>query len=422
MELIKLGTGETKINSTITRSLDAILPLAIVASFFKALGIALIFTVILLLVLYAKEAIRPALAPLIKFCAIFAALLIGSLLSAQPLSSFADCLKIGAASLLFIPGYYLGSLLLDKRLSTFSIVPLSLIVIGNFGFARSFGDINYFGYYTNPNITAHGLVASIMILTIILSSEDGGQTKQNDGEALRSPVTRLKVGIIIFTIACGLVLLVLTNSRQTWLALFLMSMVQTCSRPKLRGGLRIFLPLVITSLLILLLTLFDRKELSLDSNLKERIDMMSFAIRVGLNHFPIFGAGYGTFKEVSLSGTFGQVYWHHVTPHNVYIDLLFSGGIWAVAIVIISIFYLVKSIMNYLARHTPSPIFLSSLASIVGLLGMGMVDFSFANQRFLGSLFALLGILYSEMYLMRQIPVSIVNGKEYKNNPLDDLS
>lgn len=384
------------LNRPTTIVVNSLILIATVGNFYKTIGSLVSWGIICILLPNLKAiGLRPGA---LKSClALFAALSAGAALSAHPLASLQGSITIGLGMLFFIPGFYLGSLLANRRLHIFTIAPVSLLVFAHFAFPQAAGNINYFGFFGNPNNVGQGLAFTIMILLVVFCNEDiSTLIKSLSANKLEANAYLKRIILVISTIAGAFVLLIICNSRASWLGLFAMALTFFLSARSVSLKYKMIMAVSLSILLFSILLVFDSKGFGAGSSIKERIDMASFSIRAWHNHFPIFGAGYGLFQEISYSQKFGTTTWQHVTPHNVYIDFLFSGGIWGAASVATFASYQARIFKQHCAENAINSVSLMSFSCIIGVLAIGMLDFSANSTRFIGMLATLSGIIYSQ--------------------------
>ena len=128
----------------------------------------------------------------------------------------------------------------------------------------------------------------------------------------------------------------------------------------------------------------------------ERLDLWTHSLQAWAYHFPLFGAGYGSFEDMAEFHYYGNVTMAYWNPHNILIELLFSGGSWGVACFLIYILAIRKELAPAFAATRLNAITLTSFAGLAGLLALGMLDMGLTSTRYIGSIATLVGVLYSQ--------------------------
>ena len=114
-----------------------------------------------------------------------------------------------------------------------------------------------------------------------------------------------------------------------------------------------------------------------------------------INYHPIFGSGFGSFREIigihSYQG-YSRAYNH---PHNIYVELFFSTGLAGVAATVWFLAQLIKATQH--ARiDFKRPVAAACSAGIISLLIAFFFGKGLASFEVTGSLSCLAGILWAQ--------------------------
>lgn len=389
------------------RTLSILVLIGLVGSYYKDIGTACAWILILLL-LYRFKQLEISKQIFVYSLALLAALGLGSLLSINPLIALKGCIKIFLIMLFFFPGVYLGRQLNKQPLPVQSILPLTALYGSHFLFLRNYDGIWFYGISKNPNSVGQALVYGLLLLLIIGAAETTHwQANKASFNSLTSSTT-LRLALIGSTALMGTFLLIAANCRQGWLSLaaaaFTLCMLQR-SIPK---RAKLLITLAISLVLAALVCFRDQKGFGYGS-VGERMDLWSHSLQAWLSHFPLFGAGLGSFKQMAAYHYYGNVTMAYRNPHNIAIELLFTGGVWALICLVV---YLIAMGKEYFANVNSQPlnaIGIASIAALIGLLTLGMFDLGLTTTRYMGSIAAVAGILYSQARPARSIPKTEIN-------------
>lgn len=330
----------------------------------------------------------------LAFCLI-TALALGSLFSVNPLLSLEGCLKIALGMLFFIPGLFLGRQLQRGPLPWWQIAPFSLLYLSHFLFPHSYEGNLIFGFSDNPNTIGQGATYALLLLGIISCAEPPGNRD----------VPLSKRLLLLITAAILTSLLIISNCRQGWLAIATGATVFVMTDQRISGTRKTLLALASATALGTLVAVRDYKGFGYGS-VGERLDLWSRSLQAWIQHFPIFGAGFSSYEAMSKYYYFGNVtriYWH---PHNVIVEILFSGGLWAA----IAITAFIIALARHLSRQQPlreaDGISRACLGALAGMLVIGQLDMGITSIRFTGSLAALAGLFYAQFRHRQQKPLT----------------
>jgi hypothetical protein len=374
-------------------ALSILLLIGLVGTYYKSTGAACAWILITLLLFQFRQ-LEIGKRVLVNSLALLAALSLGSLLSVNPLIALEGCGRIFLSMLFFIPGVYLGRQLSKQPLLARSILPLTALYGSHFLFQHNHGDISFYGLSDNPNTVGQGLVYGLLLLLILSAAET---------THWRTSKTTLSLAMIGSTAFMGIYLLITANCRQGWLAIAAAAFTLCMCQRSVSKTTKLSISLAIGLLLGVLVYLMDQKGFGYGS-VGERMDLWSHSLQAWLSHFPVFGAGLGSFQQMAEYHHYGNVTMAYWNPHNIAIELLFTGGIWALACLIA---YLVAMKNEYFAGINSQPlnaIGLASIAALIGLLTLGMLDMGLTSTRYMGSIAAIAGILYSQAKPAKSTP------------------
>lgn len=131
-------------------------------------------------------------------------------------------------------------------------------------------------------------------------------------------------------------------------------------------------------------------------SVSENLDLWGNSMQAWLAHFSLFGTGLGFFEEVAKYHHHGNITTAYQNPKNIVIKLIFTGGIWNMKCVTSYLVTTRKDCLKGIISQPGNCISLTSIANLIGLLTLGMLDMSFTNTRYMDSIAAVAGIPYSQ--------------------------
>lgn len=372
-----------------------LLLIGLIGPYYKTTGSACSWALIALLLLQLGQLdIGKQIA--INSLTLIAALSLGSLFSVNPMIALEGCGRIFLSMLFFIPGVKLGRRLSKQPIMSQSILPMTALYGSHFLFLRNHGDISFYGLSSNPNTVGQGLAYGLLLLLIISSAElTHWRTNCKSLHGITKP-TAFRLAVISTTALAGTYLLIMANCRQGWLSIAAAAFTLCMLKRGMSKKAKLIIILSIGVLLATLVNLRDQKGFGYGS-VGERLDLWSNSLQAWLTHFPLFGAGLGSFEQMAKYHHYGNITTAHRNPHNIVIELLFTGGIWAMMCIISYLVATGKDCFKGVISQPNSYISLASIAALIGLLTLGMLDMSFTSTRYMGSIAAVAGILYSQI-------------------------
>jgi hypothetical protein len=384
------------------QALSILLLIGLVGTYYKTTGATCSWILIALLLFQFKQ-LDIGRRVLVNSLALLAALALGSLLSVNPPIALEGCGRILLSMLFFIPGVYLGRQLSRRPLLARSILPVTALYASHFFFIRNHGDIRFYGLSDNPNTVGQGLVYGLLLLLVLSAAETTHWRASKTGLHGFTRLTTLRLALIGATALMGTYLLISANCRQGWLAMAAAAFTLCMLQQSISKRAKLLTTVVIGLLLAALVYLKDQKGFGYGS-VGERMDLWSHSLQAWLNHFPLFGAGLGSFEQMAEYHHYGNVTMTYWNPHNIAVELLFTGGIWGL---ICLVAYLVAMKNEYFPGSNSQPlnaIGLASIAALIGLLTLGMLDMGLTSTRYMGSIAAVAGILYAQAKPARSTP------------------
>lgn len=375
-------------------AVSLLLPIGIVGTYYKSIGAACSWILILLL-MFQIRTLEIDRKVVVKSLALIGAISLGSLLAVKPIISLEGCGRILISMLFFIPGVFLGRQLDKSPLPWWSVAPLTALYGSHFFYPRNHGDIKFFGLSDNPNTVGQGLVFGLFILLIAAAAEFLHLRSSTGNRRNIGFQAKLRIALIGLTAVVSTTLLIMANCRQGWLSVAIAAVIFCMANNQLTKRIRAIFALSAASLLAALVYFRDQKGFGYGS-VGERLDLWTHSLQAWAYHFPLFGAGYGSFEDMAEFHYYGNVTMAYWNPHNILIELLFSGGIWGVACFLIYILAIRKELAPAFAATRLNAITLTSFAGLAGLLALGMLDMGLTSTRYIGSIATLVGVLYSQ--------------------------
>jgi len=259
-----------------------------------------------------------------------------------------------------------------------SILSLSAMVLIALNFLYPRGDFHsqvfFFGYHDNPNNAAVNLFLMIMLSLLI---------HQWRGESSRG--YKVAAAVSFLGTLAGIVLFIMTNSRQAWVALLIPPIFYLWVNARISIRYKLAISTVAAISFSCLLIYFNYKGVSLSR--REEIWFGLFSLTVS-NHL-WFGYGLNVVKDVLTE--------HSIitqTAHNLFLEVFTSSGVLGL------LWFLSMLVMMWSAyvrfEYKKSMLFFVGVCGFFGYFIMAMFDLKLSSYRFLGTYAFFLGLIYSQ--------------------------
>lgn len=315
-------------------------------------------------------------------------MMLTTLLSSNQLQSAGAVLDVGLGLCMFLPGLLFGRRLFCRPLQWAPLAVTFLFILIHFAFPVTYLDRISYGFFDNPNINGRGLTYVALLLGILKWAFASTYTD-------RFSRVRIRILACLFAVASvGIIsLLILTNYRAGWLAVTFFWVTSFFVVARASNLLKTAVLVLFSGGLVGLIKLVDVKGFAYGS-VGERLLMWHCSLVSWFNNYFWLGSGYDSFKGLRLAclpESANNVYSY---PHNILIELLLSGGLIGFACAFIFLVYEFRVLIG--AGCFSSPVALAALCAILSLLISGQLGMKFASFTFIGSISALVGIVYSQ--------------------------
>ena len=368
--------------------LDAILFLGLLGIFYPGWGrvmawLACGFALLNYSSLYINRA-------LVRNALILALLLVFvSLLSANRMSSIRAVEDVALGLCMFLPGVFFGRRLLVRPFQAFPLIIACLFVLIQRAFPITYlGRLSY-GFFDNPNLNGRGLTYLALLLGVFMWS----YLRPPFGRRLSGPQRVMGVFLLPLAFGGAAELLILSNYRAGWLAISAFLLLAYIMVSRAVPHRKIAVSALLLGALLVLVCLFDAKGFGYGS-VGERLLMWGCSLKSWLQSYFWFGSGFDSFKDLRLPCLPDSAIGVHAYPHNVLIELLLSSGIVGFACVLG--FIIVQFQVLSRSGCLKNPVAVSALCALLGVLIMAQLGMKFASFTFVGSISALVGIVYSQ--------------------------
>ena len=312
-----------------------------------------------------------------------------SMQSAYPYNSICAVADIGLGFCMFLPGVLFGRQLLERPYQTVPLLLACLLTLIHLLFPVTVFEHLSYGFFDNPNLNGRGLSFVGLLLGILFWS------------FLKSPLLEKlprsqlfhRFLLIAFANAGICILLVLTNYRAGWLAIASFFILSCSLLFRAAPFLRLAVSTSVCACLVVLVSLFDVKGFGYGS-VGERLLMWNCSLESWVHKYFWFGAGFDSFKRLRLQCMPNSAIGLHAYPHNVTIELLLSVGIVGSLCVLVFVLIQLRSLI--LSGCFRSPVAIAAFSAVIGLFVSSQLDMKFASFTYVGSVSALVGIIYSQ--------------------------
>ena len=311
-----------------------------------------------------------------------------TLVSSNQVQSAGAVLDVGLGLCMFLPGILFGRRLFCRPLQWAPLAVTFLFVLIHFAFPLAYLDRISYGFFDNPNLNGRGLAYVALLLGILMwafaSSDKGGISR-----------FRRRVFVCLFAFASvGVIsLLILTNYRAGWLSLTFFLVTSFFVVARASNLIKTAVLALFSSGLVGLINFVDVKGFAYGS-VGERLLMWRCSLESWIKNYFWFGSGFDSFKSLRLACLPDSAINVHSYPHNILIELLLSGGLVGFACAFIFVVYEFRALIR--AGCFSGPVASAALCAILGLLLSGQLGMKFASFTFIGSISALVGIVYSQ--------------------------
>lgn len=280
--------------------------------------------------------------------------------------------------LMFFIAYLLAIRIEDPRKHAVLTILASMAILGTFAFPRNHGD--YYGFHINPNNSA--VTTTVLVLLAIPLLNDHKE--------------RLVSWLVA---AAGLLgaagLLVLANSRGTWLGLLGAGGIMLVFMASGTGRVAKLVALLLFSAVAALLFHANTKGLSL--NYRDQI--WGGLLEITLRDAPLLGFGLNVTKDVMAANGLPEL-----TAHNIFLEVLVSSGFLGMLVFAYFVYRLCRHLASLQYRHGVS--FYVGLAGMTAFLIMGQFDLKLSSFRFMATMSLFLALLYSQRVRPAQVGLS----------------
>lgn len=315
-------------------------------------------------------------------------MMLTTLLSSNQLQSAGAVLDVGLGLCMFLPGLLFGRRLFCRPLQWAPLAVTFLFILIHFAFPVTYLDRISYGFFDNPNINGRGLTYVALLLGILKWAFASTYTD-------RFSRVRIRILACLFAVASvGIIsLLILTNYRAGWLAITFFWVTSFFVVARASNLLKTAVLVLFSGGLVGLIKLVDVKGFAYGS-VGERLLMWHCSLVSWFNNYFWLGSGFDSFKGLRLACLPESAINVHSYPHNILIELLLSGGLIGLVCVFIFLVYEFRVLIG--AGCFSSPVALAALCAILSLLISGQLGMKFASFTFIGSISALVGIVYSQ--------------------------
>lgn len=324
------------------------------------------------------------------FWMLFAWGVLFTLVSENPSRSVKGAYDMLRAAIFFPIGLIVANHLRNaNKAALFSVLAVATIM-SNFFYPRGgYSAQFFFGYHDNPNNVAVSLFFAMMLALLVYQ-----------WRGLSERYFKAILIVVGLGVAAGLMLFVMTNSRQAWLALFVSTMGYTWLNSNRPAKQKILVSVLGSGMLLLLLVAFNNKGISLS----RREEIWGGLFNLTTSNHPWFGYGLNVVKDVLKQ--------HDIitqTAHNLFLEVYVSSGIVGI---VWFVFFLVLLWMAYSRfKYKKNTIFFVGVCGFAGYFIMAMFDLKLSSYRFFGTYAFFLGLIYSQRILDSEISEQAYDAK-----------
>lgn len=298
-----------------------------------------------------------------------------SVISTDPARSAKGAYDILRGMLVFLPAVWIGT-----RLSMGSaqipalFVSLAFSVV-NFAFPVFDGGQTFYGYYDNPNNVAVALTAHLFLVTMLFP--------------LRAAPYRTW-RLLGFAVAFGslLILLVLANSRGSWLGVAAAFSWIVLLQPHIPRRTKLALILAAGTAVLALVLMVDVKGFGYGT-VGARLVIWKGLWSLTITHHPWLGYGINYVKDLLVASGLPTL-----TAHNVLLEIFASTGIVGMAAFLALAYRLVAFFLRQ--HYSRGPVLYAGVGGLTAFLVMGQFDLKFASFKFIAMISCFLGLIYSQ--------------------------
>lgn len=300
-----------------------------------------------------------------------------STVSTDPTRSAKGAYDILRGLLVFVPAVWLGTRLAKGREQSFALLVGLAFSVVNFAFPVISGNQAFFGYYDNPNNVAVALTAHVFLLTALFP---------------RSAPGRKAWPTLAFAIALGslLYLLVLANSRGSWLGVAAAFSWIVLLQPRIARRTKLALVLAAGGTVLLLVSLVDLKGFGYGTVGARLVIWQGLWSLTVADHLWL-GYGINYVKDLLTASDLPTL-----TAHNILLELFVSTGLIGVA----TFLYIVYRLVSFLLRqdYARGPVLYAGIGGLSAFLVMGQFDLKFASFKFIAMISCFLGLIHSQRF------------------------
>ncbi|WP_324778946.1 O-antigen ligase family protein [Thiobacillus sedimenti] len=317
------------------------------------------------------------IAPELKRIAVLFALYVAafSVISTDPSRSAKGAYDILRGVLVFLPALWLGTRLSSGTPQTPALLVGLAFSVVNFAFPVFDGSQAFYGYYDNPNNVAVALTAHLFLVAMLFPS------RMASHRAWR---------LLAFAIAFGslLVLLVLANSRGSWLGVAAAFSWIVLLQAHIGRRTRIALVLAAGAAVLVLISAVDVKGFGYGT-VGARLVIWKGLWSLTVAHHPWFGYGINYVKDLLVASGLPTL-----TAHNVVLEIFVSTGVVGLT-AFLAIAYRLAAFL-FRQNYARGPVLYAGIGGLTAFLVMGQFDLKFASFKFIAMVSCFLGLIYSQ--------------------------
>lgn len=278
----------------------------------------------------------------------------------------------------FFPALWLGRRL--ELMSTKSIglfIGLSFVLV-NFAFPGLNGEQAFYGFHSNPNNVAVTLTAYLFLIFALYPTSNGD--------------SGVWYFLLVFAAICvALFLLMLANSRGSWLGVAIAFLLITLIQQNIGRHIKVVVAFTVCVGLMTLVALADVKGFGYGT-VGARLDIWSGLSALVIPDHLWFGYGVNYVKDVMMAAKLPTL-----TAHNIFLEIFVSTGLIGFSIFLYIVYRLFSIMLKH--RYTEGPVLNAGIGGLVAFLIMGQFDLKFASFTFIATVSCFLGLIYSQREL-----------------------
>ena len=329
-----------------------------------------------LLLVYFQRAVFHIEPELKRIGGLFIAyVVIFAVVSTDPSRSAKGAYDIVRGLLVFFPAVWLGVQLARVQERSFAVFIGLLFILANLAFPHVIGEQVFYGYHDNPNNVAVALTAHLFLLAALYPQRLAGPRFWH-------------VLAFVAALCAALLLLVLANSRGSWLGVAVAFSLITMLQPAIPRRIKLALILAAGAGLLALVTLADMKGFGYGT-VGARIEIWTGLWKLTVTDHLWLGYGINYVKDVLMASGLPTL-----TAHNVFLELFVSTGL----IGLTTFLYIVYRLVAFLLRqnYTRGAVLYAGVGGLAAFLVMGLFDLKFASFKFIAMTSCFLGLIYSQ--------------------------